>query len=574
MSDEWYILSGSQPRGPATIAGLREALARGEIDQDTPVRLGVEGAWTFIRDIPDLSDPSAALNSADLTPVWARRKRNDRLPMGILALVGVICVGALAGIQLRRPSNPKKVARGAANPDASRGPSAIKETPKTAEREPVALAGARAAEGPKGAPGQAAVPLAPLMFPNAGRPAVSPPLPQPPTPHDSFDIPWPTVQRDVIAEHRDWEKLEGIHREYKQLYEQWGQQVNDYRGIATRLNQIAINLQNLSTRAENVGRQMEKIRAIIGDQNAANAEVFAPLETPWFVQSLAKTFTLRSYEIEQLNTDARQVVHNYNATLIELQLNVDGQKKTLTRREQIRSEWVRIAKPFELWTRQDFPVPEEASTRWILESDVFAPAYLARCVAEVHEKKYGKAIEDIGSAIKRDPYWAELYALQAVLQDRAGKRLEAEQSFRAVRQLTKKKRSAFVDVCEGIAAARRNKLDVARDKFVLATKDDPTDPSGNVQLALLLVSHPKPERRDPVAAVAAATAACRATAWNEWFLFDVLSLSYAAGGNFDSAIACIHRAKEAAPNNVQELLDKRISSYKNKQAPPVVIGDL
>jgi tetratricopeptide (TPR) repeat protein len=412
------------------------------------------------------------------------------------------------------------------------------------------------------------------MFPNAGHPAVSPPLPQPPTPHDSFDIPWPTVQRDVIAEHRDWEKLENIHREYQQLYVRWGQQVNDYRGVATRLNQIAINLENLSTRAENVGRQMARIRAIIGDQNAANAEVFAPLETPWFVQSLAKTFTLRSYEIEQLNADARHVVHNYNTTLMELQLNVDEQKNTLTRREQLRSEWVRIAKPFGLWARQDFPIPEETSTRSILESDIFAPAYLARCVAEIHQKNYGKALEDLGSAIKRDPYWAELYALQAVLQDRAGKRPEAERSLRAVRQLAKKRKSAFIDVCDGIIAARQHKLDFARAKFESASKDDPSDPSGQVQLALLLISHPKPEKRDPVAAIEAVTAACKAASWNHWFFLDVLGLAYAAGGDFDRALACIHRAKEAAPNDAQELLDKRIAGYKNKLVPPVVVGDL
>jgi hypothetical protein len=58
------------------------------------------------------------------------------------------------------------------------------------------------------------------------------------------------------------------------------------------------------------------------------------------------------------------------------------------------------------------------------------------------------------------------------------------------------------------------------------------------------------------------------------FVQSLLGLAYAAGGDFDRALACIHRAKEAAPNDAQELLDKRIAGYKNKLVPPVVVGDL
>jgi hypothetical protein len=93
-------------------------------------------------------------------------------------------------------------------------------------------------------------------------------------------------------------------------------------------------------------------------------------------------------------------------------------------------------------------------------------------------------------------------------------------------------------------------------------------------LALLLVSYPKSELRDPAAAVEAATAACKAAAWNDWWSLDVLAVSYAASGDFDRAVACTHRAKEAAPDDVQQFLDERIASYKKKQVPSVAVGDI
>jgi hypothetical protein len=102
MSDQWYILSGRQVRGPQTIAELRGAVASGEIDADTPVRNGTEGAWNFVRDVPELAADSVLPSSADLTPALVGRKRNNRLSIGILIVVAFVCVGTLARIQLRR----------------------------------------------------------------------------------------------------------------------------------------------------------------------------------------------------------------------------------------------------------------------------------------------------------------------------------------------------------------------------------------------------------------------------------------------------------------------------------------
>ena len=256
----------------------------------------------------------------------------------------------------------------------------------------------------------------------------------------------------------------------------------------------------------------------------------------------------------------------------KLDTNIANQKKTLSRAVELRGEWVRITHPFSLWKRQDFPIPVETSTRWILDNDTFAPAYVARCVAEIRQKNYDKAREDISLAIKRDPSWAELYGLQAIAEDRAGKHAEADRSLRTLRRL--KKRPAFLEVCEGIIAAEHNNFEAARLKFNAAAKHDPTDPTAQAELALLYVTFPKTEKRDPAAAVEAATAACKAASWNQWWCLDVLGVSYAASGDFDRAAACTRRAKEVAPNDMQQLLDERMAAYKNKQLPSVAVGDI
>jgi tetratricopeptide (TPR) repeat protein len=609
MSDEWYVLSGSMIRGPATAAQLRKSLAEGKIQPETPVRAGTKGAWTFVREIPELgavpetpsqglkdsvapgspdftqvgAAPQAApegdnhsvvLGSTDLTQVLARRGRSNRQALGrtlvVVAMSGGLLAAILAAIQTSRPREAKNARPTAINADAPPRPTETHEIETARESRPAALPVAEVPEVPKIA--RTASPVGPSAIVNSRSDDGN--SSQRSAPRDNFDIPWPTPQRDAISDQMDWEKLDSIIREYKQLYGQWGQQVQRYKEITGRLTQLANKLQNLQDRADKVSHTMDKIRGIVGDQNADNAEVFAPLETPRYVQSLPKTYTLRAADLAGLGVEAMQVGHNFNTTLNQLDVKTSEQRKTLSRREELRSEWVRITRPFRLWTRQDFPIPVETSTRWILDSDIFAPAYLARCVAEIRDKNYEKALEDIGAAIRRDPFWAELYPLQAVLQNRAGKRVDLDQSLRTIRYLNKKKKSAFVDVCEGIVSARRHNFDGARHKFVSATKDDPSDPTGEAELALLLISHPKTEKRDPAAAVEAATTACKATSWNHWWFLDVLGVSYAAGGDFDRALGCTHRAKEAAPNDVQQLLDERIASYKNQQVPMAVVGDL
>jgi tetratricopeptide (TPR) repeat protein len=119
-----------------------------------------------------------------------------------------------------------------------------------------------------------------------------------------------------------------------------------------------------------------------------------------------------------------------------------------------------------------------------------------------------------------------------------------------------------------------NNFETARLKFNAATKHEPADPTAQAELALLYVSFPKTEKRDPAAAVEAATAACKAAAWNQWWCLDVLGIAYAASGDFDRAAACARRAKEVAPNDIQSLLDERIGAYKNKQLPALTVGEI
>lgn len=394
----------------------------------------------------------------------------------------------------------------------------------------------------------------------------------PPATRDGFDIPWPTAGRNSVGDEIDWEKLDRIIREHNTLHEQWKKQRENFTKFTEHLITVGTKLENLQIRAESVGRTMSKIRGIIGDDNADNADVFAPPETPRWNQSLAKTYTLRAGEMGRLNNKASHLVNDFNATLGRIDTNLTNQKRTLTRAIELRGEWVRITHPFNLWTRQDFPIPVETSTRWILDNDTFAPAYVARSVTEIHQKNYEKAREDIHLALKRDPSWAELYGLLAVVEERAGKNADAERSLKIIRRV--KKRPAFLEVCEGIVAAEHKNFETARMKFVAAAKHDPTDPTAQTQLALLYLTFPQSEKRNPAAAVEAATAACRTASWNQWRCLDVLGIAYAASGDFDRAAACTQRAKVAAPENMQPLLDERIAAYKNKQIPAVAIGEI
>src|ERR1700733_272163 len=395
---------------------------------------------------------------------------------------------------------------------------------------------------------------------------------QPAASRDSFDIPWPSGDREATTDQVDTAKLQKIIHEHNKLYAQWKRERHNYQELSNRLTKIGTNLQGLMTRADAVGQTMNKIRGVLGDQNLSDAEIFAPPETPRWVQSLSKTYTLRTGEMGRLNAKATRAVNDFNATLTKLDTNMANQRQTLSRATELRGEWVRITRPFGLWTRQDVPISVETSTRWILDNEVFAPAYLSRCVAEIRQRKFDKASEDIELAIKRDPTWVELYGLQAVLQDRAGKHAEVDKALRTIRRL--KKKSAFVEVCEGIISSWHQNLEGAKTKFGAATKHDASDPAGQAQLALLLMTFPKSELRDPAAAVEAATAACKTTSWNQWWCLDVLSLAYAASGDFERAVGCANRAKEAAPSDVQSLLDERIASYKKKQVPGAAVGDL
>ncbi len=394
------------------------------------------------------------------------------------------------------------------------------------------------------------------------------------TTRDSFDLPWPSPQGDAVSGELDWEKLNTTIREHNKLYNEWKRERHRYQEMCIHLTKVGSHLQDLERRAGGVARTMSQIQGIIGDDNANNAQVFAPPETPRWVQSLAKTYTLRSGDMSRLGTKATRAANEFNATLVRIDTNLANQKKTLTRAIELRGEWVRITRPFDLWTKRDRGIPTETSTRWILDNAVFAPAYVDRCVTEIGDKNFEKARQDVAMALARDPSWPELYALQAVLQDLAGKRADADKSFKTAHKLLKKGQPAFIEVCEGIVCVKRHNYERAKSKFRSAAKHDPANPAGQAELALLLVTYPDAKEQESASAVDAATEACKATSWSHWWCLDVLAAAYAAGGDFDRAIGCINRAKQAGPPEVQQLLDEHLAGYKKKQVPALSVGNL
>jgi tetratricopeptide (TPR) repeat protein len=632
MSDEWFVLFGSRVHGPATAVQLRAWLASGQINADTPVRAGTDGAWTFVREVPDLGPPentlaefavpdkarstgavpenafqsglrSVVLFRSRLGAAGAKRIRSSRLILGGVIAVAVVGAGVIAGIQLdrnrrARSSDPVSVdspaiaksaaaienAKSLPNPvpmnPAPTDQTASNQTPGPAS--PEVPPSAKLAPAAESSPAKTLRPVAVEEKPVRADPVAvqvgsaddSLSTAQRPAPRDSFDIPWPSSKGDRTPDELDWEKLDNTIREHNRLYEQWEKQRQKQQEIRNHLTAVAMHLEDLTRRATAVGQTMNQIRSVLGDENSDNAQIFAPPETPHYVQSLAKTYSLRNRDMSRLNTKAAKAVNEFNATLERLDTNLANQRKELARATELRGEWARITKPFALWTRQDRRIPIETSTRWILNNPVFAPAYVSRGIAEIRDKNFGKASEDFGLALIRDPNWPELYALQAVLQDRAGKHVDADRSFKAARRLTKKTPSAFVDVCDGIVCAQRKNYAGAKAKFLTAAKHDPADPAGNAELALLLDKCPKDELRDAAGAVEAAAAACRATEWSNWWCLDVLATAYAASGDFDRAAGCLQRAKQAGPADVQPFLDERLACCKRKQVPTAAVGEL
>jgi tetratricopeptide (TPR) repeat protein len=610
MSDEWYVLVDRKIRGPATTSQLRKSLEAGKIHPDTPVRAGTDGEWALIREIPELvpaaDAPPGDKDSVLLASGAAPQSGPSRKFAGWLIAGGVLVLASLGGVifavvHWNRAKAPEKPSVAVVEPPAA-PPRSDTSPIKQATAPKVSLPAAKAPEPVKVAAVQPSTPPVP-NGPLANNPVKSDPVPklaepaapavrpaavaepvaasaggaslaQVATARDSFDVPWPSPQGDAVSGELDWKKLNTTIREHNKLHKDWQRERQRYREICTRLNKIGSHLQDLERRAGSVATTMSKIRGVIGDDNANNADVFAPPETPRYVQSLAKTYTLRAGDMSRLGTKATRAANEFNAALGRLDDNLQAQKRTLTRAVELRGEWVRITRPFGLWTKQDRHIPTETSTRWILDNAVFAPAYVDRCVTEIGDKSFEKARQDIEMALARDPNWPELHALQAVLQDLAGKRADADKSFKTAHKLLKKGQPAFIDVCEGIVCVKRRNYEGAKSKFRSAAKHDPANPAGQGELALLLVTYPDSKEQESASAVNAATEACKATSWSHWWCLDVLAAAYAASGDFDRAIGCVNRAKQAGPPEVQQLLDEHLSGYKKKQVPALTVGNL
>ena len=620
MSNAWYVLNDNAIQGPVSSEELRKRLVDGKITLDTPIRTGAAGSWTLVRELPEFSilpaipDPSDSVVFANPTPrdsisaelpsasddgsvmlvsrrVQAAQARRRRT--ALFAFLPTILLAALAVAAFWRQLNGPRAARGwgklATNAPANANLAAagavadiVPETPK--ETKPVTAGGGKlekAADDDDPPPAKEETPVGTKKDSVAPKPAkvevarVDKDVEaKPAAPRDSLEIPWPDSPGQAASGELEWEKLDTEVRSYKEESQKWDKKRREEQQLRIHLQKVATHLMDLDRRASGIANTMQRIRNIIGDDNAANAPVFAPPETPRYVQSLAKTFTLRSRDMSNLTTEAVHTIDEFDATLKNIDTNLTDQGDTLKEGGHLRDEWMRTTKLFAFWTHQDQPIPLETSTRWILNNPIFAPSYVARCITEIRQKSLGKAVEDIAVAIEKDPYWAELYALQAVLQDRVGKHPEAAQSLKNARRLAKKKQSAFFDVCEGIVFTRQHNFEGAKSKFRTAAKHDHTNSAGNAQLALLLVTHPKPELRDPAGAVTAATEACKISNWGSWWCLDVLAITYAAGGDFERAAGCIQRAKVAAPAEVQSLLDARIATLNRKEVPAASVGDL
>jgi tetratricopeptide (TPR) repeat protein len=178
------------------------------------------------------------------------------------------------------------------------------------------------------------------------------------------------------------------------------------------------------------------------------------------------------------------------------------------------------------------------------------------------------AIEHLRQAVRSDPQAAEARRdLKLAIETRH--RLD-EEIDRLRRRLSYEPDSAKVHFELGLALVKRGRLERAAEHLVVSVRLNSHHVAAAENLAWLLATEPQLPRRDSAEAVRLAELACRLTGRRDAGCLEVLSVAYAAAGQFEQAQAAaqeaINVARPAEREDVARRIGERLKLYKAGRA--------
>ncbi len=150
------------------------------------------------------------------------------------------------------------------------------------------------------------------------------------------------------------------------------------------------------------------------------------------------------------------------------------------------------------------------------------------------------ALDHYQRALELEPDYAEVHASRGAALLRAGRVAEAAQALERALALGADSAELRMALAEAARALDRPAAAVAHYREALRL--DPGSVAAANNLGWLLATDPRPEVRDPDAALQIASELARGPAADEPTLLDTLAASQAAAGHFDAAVATAERA--------------------------------
>ena len=125
---------------------------------------------------------------------------------------------------------------------------------------------------------------------------------------------------------------------------------------------------------------------------------------------------------------------------------------------------------------------------------------------------------------------------------------------------------AFSYYWRGMAKTSIGECKEATKDYFRALIHEPNLLAAMNNIAWIYATDPRPSVRYPSEAVKYARMACIATGWKDGFYLDTLATSYAASGNFDSAVSYQKKAASLAPKGYEDEINERLRQFKRGYA--------
>jgi tetratricopeptide (TPR) repeat protein len=214
----------------------------------------------------------------------------------------------------------------------------------------------------------------------------------------------------------------------------------------------------------------------------------------------------------------------------------------------------------------DLGKPADAVRHFVIAAKIkpaSAPAYFNLGTALTVAGRLDEAVAQYRQALALQPEYAPALNNLGAILFRQGKLAEAERLL-----------SAAVRIDPANAEARDNLARLLRDSgrasaaighFTEAVRLRPDWAVPHIELAWLLATARDASLRDPKKAIELATRGADLSSQDDPTVLDVLAAAYAAGGDFERAIAAAQRALALAPPSEAESVGRRLQLYQQRR---------